>query len=671
MGSLGQYALFLTLSLALYSAVGSIIGVRGGDTRLVRSARYAAYLTALASGVAVAALIVAFITRDFKVEYVYQHSNRTLGALYTFLAFYAGNAGSLLYITLNLAIMAAIAVAWPGKAARPSLPYTTCVLMLVVAFFAGVVLFLSSPFKQFPFTPPDGNGLNPLLVHYGMLFHPPTMMTGLAAVAIPFAFAIGALLGGRSMDDWVAAGRAWGLVAWLLLAAGNLFGAWWAYTILGWGGFWGWDPIENAGLMPWLAMTALIHSLVIQRRWRMFRLWNFGLIIFAFGLAQFGMFLNRGGPVVSVHSFAQSPLGWSFLVFMGGSVLGAFLIVLWQYARIKNDRSVESTVSREAAFLVNNLLLLGLALVTLWGVVFPLVSSLFVGETITIGAPFYNQVNGPLMLALLVLLGVGPFIPWRGASGAALKRALLVPAALAVAVAVGLGGLGGREPWALIGFAVCVLVLAGIAQELARGVAARHRHEESYPVALWRLIRANPPRYGGHMVHLAVVLIAAGVIGSYAYTTQRDVVLAPGDRVTIGAYTVEFQRAQVIPKVDHLRQQADILAFRGDKLLGTMSPWQAEYPGLGFKPTRVAIRSTVPEDLYIILGEILDDGRVSLQLKVLPLVALLWWAGPLLLLGTMLSLWPARRPATVLATRRERAAAPAPARERTVSEGTE
>ncbi|MBI2917400.1 MAG: heme lyase CcmF/NrfE family subunit [Chloroflexi bacterium] len=672
MATLGQYSLFLALSLALYAVGGSIVGARGRDLRLLRSARYATYLTALVSAVAVVALIAAFMTRDFRVQYVYEHSNRALGPLYTFMAFYAGNAGSLLYITLNLAVMAAVAVAWPTRAARGSLPYTTAVLMVVVAFFVGVVLFLSNPFKTFPFTPPDGNGLNPLLVHYGMLFHPPTMMTGLAAVAVPFSFALGALLSGRSTDEWIDAGRVWGLVAWLLLAAGNLFGMWWAYTILGWGGYWAWDPIENAGLMPWLAMTALIHSLVIQRRWHMFRLWNYGLIIFAFGLAQFGMFLNRGGPVVSVHSFAQSPLGWSFLVFMAGSTLVAFLVVLWQYPRIKSERTVESSVSREAAFLVNNLILLAIALATLWGVIFPLVSNLFVGETITIGAPFYNQVNGPLMMALLALLAVGPFIPWRRASVGALKRALLVPALLGLATMVLLGVLGVRLPWALLGLGLCVLVTAGIGQELVRGVAARHRHGEAYPVALGRLVRANPPRYGGHIVHLAVVMVAAGIIGSHFYTTQREVVLSPGQSVTVGDYTVQFQGARVIPKIDHLRQQADLLAYKGDRLLGTLSPWQAEYPNLGFKPTRVAIRSTPVEDLYVILGELLDDGRASLQVKVMPVVAWMWWGGVILLVGILVCLWPApSRRVGMLASRP--AVAPAPALPRPVGmdQGTE
>ncbi|MBI2866372.1 MAG: heme lyase CcmF/NrfE family subunit [Chloroflexi bacterium] len=669
MAPLGEYSLFLGLALALYAVFGSIAGTRGRDQRLVASARYAVYLTALAVGVAVLSLMVSFLTRDFRVQYVYENSSRSLGALYTFLAFYAGNAGSLLYITFNLALLSAVAVAWPGRAARASLPYTTAALMLIVGFFVGVNLFLANPFERFPFTPPDGGGLNPLLIHYGMLFHPPTMMTGLAAVAVPFSFAMGMLLSGRSMEEWVDAGRVWGLVAWLLLGAGNLFGMWWAYTILGWGGYWAWDPIENAGLMPWLAMTAFIHSLTVQKRWHMFRLWNFGLIIAAFGLAQFGMFLNRGGPVVSVHSFAQSPLGWSFLAFMAGSTVVAFLIVLWRSPLIKSERAVESTISRETAFLVNNLLLLGAALVTLWGVVFPLISNLLTGVTITIGAPFYNQVNGPIFLALLEVLAIGPFIPWRRASLGALRRALLVPAlaGLAVLVVLAIGGV--RQPWALIGLAICAQVVVGIGQEVVRGVRARHRHGEAYPVALGRLVRANPPRYGGHIVHLAVVLVVAAIVASHFYTVEREVVLSPGQRVSVGAYTLEYQGARVIPKLDHLRNQADLVVYRGESLLGTVSPWQAEYPTLGFKPTRVAIRSTPFEDLYVILGEVLGDGRASFQIKVLPLVSWLWWAGVVLLMGTAICLWPARRSLPALATQ-PRPVAPAPVPGPTL-EGTE
>src|SRR5918992_1973663 len=360
-----------------------------------------------------------------------------------------------------LSVMSALAVWLAPARLREALPYTAATLMVIQTFFLAVMALMANPFAKLPVAPLDGQGINPLLTHFGMFFHPPALMAGLIGMSIPFAFALGSLIGGKTKDEWVDTGRTWGIITWALLASGLLLGSWWAYTILGWGGFWFWDPVENAALMPWLALTAFIHSIMVQKRRGMFRMWNIVLINVAFGLALYGMFMNRGGSVPSVHSFGASALGGIFLLFLAVGVIVPFGIFFWRYNLLKSAQSLDSTLSREASFLVNNLLLLGIAFVTLWGTVYPLISQLG-GQEITVARPFYDQVNGPLLLGLIFLMGVGPLLPWRRASLASLRRSLLLPGSAALGVVALLSVLGIRQPYALIGFGLCALVAAGI-----------------------------------------------------------------------------------------------------------------------------------------------------------------------------------------------------------------
>ena len=385
MADLGYICLLIALALAIYSPVASMAGVRLGSRQLTLSAHRAILLAPLVLAVSTAGLVGAFVNADFSVSYVAEHSSRAMAPQYIWVAFYAGNEGSLLFIAFALSVLAAIAVHFAPASLRPSMPHVGAVLMLVQLFFLAVMVFLANPFARLDFVPPDGRGINPLLTHPGMFVHPPMLMTGLISFAVPFSIAMGSLLAGRTADEWVDAGRTWGIISWALLGIGLLLGGWWAYTILGWGGYWAWDPVENAGFMPWLVITAFIHSIMVQKRRGMFRMWNLALVIIAFGFAQFGMFINRGGPVPSVHSFGQSTLGWIFLAFMGGTMLVAFAVFFWRYNSLKSAQTLESALSREAAFLVNNLLFLGVAFVTLWGVVYPLVSELFQGEIVTVG----------------------------------------------------------------------------------------------------------------------------------------------------------------------------------------------------------------------------------------------------------------------------------------------
>ena len=448
-------------------------------------------------------------------------------------------------------------------------------------------------------------------------------------------------------------GRTWGIISWALLGSGLLLGGWWAYTILGWGGYWAWDPVENAGFMPFIGLTAFIHSIMVQKRRGMFRMWNIVLINVAFGLALYGMFMNRGGPVPSVHSFGASTLGWVFLMFTGIGVVVPFAIFFIRYTSLRSAQNLESGLSREAAFLVNNLLLLGIAFVTLWGVVYPLISELARGITITVAEPFYNQVNGPLFMALIFLMGVGPLLPWRRATLRTIGRTLLVPGSVAIAVVVLLAVLGVRNSFAVASFGLCALVATGVLMEWVRGTRSRHRLGENYALGFARLIAANRPRYGGYIVHLAVVLLALGITGSSFYALQRDVILNPGERTAVGDYEIEYIRTRTTQKADRIEFVSTVNAYKNGSFLGTMSPSRVFYPDFQMAATRADIRSTPVEDLYVIPSESLGGGRAGFRIFVNPLVWWMWIAGPVFILGTLIALWPQRRPALVTLVRPE------------------
>ena len=393
--------------------------------------------------------------------------------------------------------------------------------------------------------------------------------------------------------------------------------------------------------MPWLALTAFVHSIMVQKRRGMFRMWNIVLINMAFGLALYGMFMNRGGPTPSVHSFGASSLGWVFLLFLAVGVLVPFAIFIWRYNLLKSAQNLDSMLSREAAFLVNNLLLLGIAFVTLWGTVYPLFVKLGGGEEITIARPYYDQVNGPLLLALVLLMGVGPLLPWRRANWASLRRALLAPGTVALATVAVLAVLVTRQPFALIGFGLCALVTTGIALEWWRGMQARHRNSgENHAIALLRLIGANRPRYGGYIVHLSVVMVALGVLGGSLFEIQRDVVLAPGETYEVSGYELRYLETVQALKSDRTEYFSTLELYRGGEFLGELEARRSFYPSFNMASTLAAIRSTPVEDFYVVPSENLPDGSVGFRILVNPLVWWMWVAGPVLIVGTVIALWP-------------------------------
>ena len=646
MADLGAACLWMALALATYSFAASVAGQLRGSPALLDSSRKAAYVLVVVLLVSTLSLVQSFITRDFSLAYVAAHSNIAMPNIYTWVAFYAGNEGSLLYIAFALSVMAALAIWLAPASTRPTLPWTVAILMLIEVFFLAVMGFMANPFQKLPFPVPDGQGINPLLTHFGMFFHPPALMAGLVGISIPMAFSLSSLIGGKGGDEWIDAGRAWGVGIWALLASGLLLGSWWAYTILGWGGFWFWDPVENAAFMPWIALTAFIHSIMVQKRRGMFRMWNIVLINIAFGFALYGMFMNRGGPVPSVHSFGASTLGWVFLLFLAFGVIVPMAIFFWRYDLVRSAQRLDSMLSREAAFLINNLLLLGIAVATLWGTVYPLLSRLFAEQEITVARPFYDQVNGPLMLVLVLLMGVGPLLPWRRANLQSLRRALMLPGTVALITAVVLLALGIRQPYAVVGFGLCALVTTSILAEWTRGTLARRRSVGDNPaVGFVRLIIANRPRYGGYVVHLAVVMVALGVVGQSFYGIQHDVVMFPGDEVTVGDYRMTYVDTTTLAYADRTEYRTTVEVYHKGEFLDVMHPRRTFHPEFNMASTLAAIRSTPVEDFYVVPSENREDGAVGFRILVNPLVWWMWVAGPVLVLGTVIALWPARAPA--------------------------
>ncbi|NQW19008.1 MAG: heme lyase CcmF/NrfE family subunit [Chloroflexi bacterium] len=664
MAELGQLTLMLGLALTVYATLGSVLGARKGIPELVVSARNATYLITVVGFATAIALIVAFVTNDFSIEFVYSHSSTVMNRAFLWVAFFSGNEGSLLFIVLTLSIMTSVALFLSPHSFADALPYTTAILTGIMGFFYFVLVFFASPFDSLDFTAVEGLGINPLLTHPGMFIHPPLQMTGLVGIAIPFAFAFGSLIAGKTRDEWLDLARVSAIIIWAVLGSGILVGAWWAYTILGWGGYWGWDPIENVAFMPWLALTTFIHSVMVQKRRGMFRMWNVVLLSVAFVLAQFGMFINRGGPVVSVHSFGASTLGVIFLGFMLFSLAFALFVFFWRFNDLKSDRPLESFLSREASFLLNNFLLLGIVGVTLWGVLFPLASEFAQAETVTVSAPYFNRINGPMLLALVLLMGVGPVLPWRRANQASLKRWLLLPAIFAIGAFVGMIASGLERPIALFAFSVLVFVATSIGQEWYRGTMARRRSGDNFVIGFWKLVNGNRPRHGGYVVHLSILVLAFGVIGTQFYSQREDTVLNLGESFEIDNYRIEFASHEDEPRADRLAQWANINVYKDGDYVGLLQPWSAFYPGFNQVSVRAGISTGPIEDLYIIPTDFLDargEGvtagggpvtRAIFRVSINPLAWWLWISGPIFILGTVIALWP--QPAVELSPARIR-----------------
>jgi cytochrome c-type biogenesis protein CcmF len=639
---IGRLAVCLALLFAAW-AVGA--GVVGGVRRrldLVRSAEHAAYAVFVLVVVATAILLRALLQHDFSLEYVAAYSSSTLPTRYVVAALWGGQKGSLLFWALLLTLFSTVVHLQNRERNRALMPFVTATLMTVAVFFLGLLVFVTDPFERLPIAAREGADLNPLLQNYWMMIHPPSLYTGYVSASVPFAFAIAALATGQLGDQWIRSVRRWALFSWAFLSLGNLLGARWAYEVLGWGGYWAWDPVENAAFMPWLVSTAYLHSVMIQEKKDMLRVWNMVLVLLTFVLTIFGTFLTRSGVISSVHSFTQSGLGPFFIGFLLFVLVVTGALLVYRLPELRTPATVESFLSREAAFLFNNLVLVGIAFAVFWGTVFPVLSEWVRGVKITVGPPFFNRVNAPLGVALLFLAGVGPVIAWRRASAPNLRRAFLGPVAAGLVAAIALAVARVPLGYAFATFALSVFVLGTVVQEFWRGIRARQAmlHERA-PRALVRLVGKNRRRYGGYVIHVGIVAIFVGVAASSAFRIEAQQNLKAGDEMSAGAFRLRFERIATDDDPHVSRISAVVSVWRDGKQIATLSPEKRFYKRPQQPTTEVAMRSTLTEDLYLVLGSYdPPSGLITLQAYVNPLVAWLWIGGFIMGAGTLVTMWP-------------------------------
>lgn len=662
---LGSIALVLALGFAAYTLLAAILGATRQQPRLISSAKRGVLVVAFFMLLASAALVVSFLIHDFGVVYVASQSSRAMPWYFVTAAVYSGQEGSLLYWAMMLAIFSAIFVFTSRRAPASMVPYVMATLMGIEIFFVLMLTTVSSPFVRTAHAPADGIGLNPLLRDPGMLIHPPTLLMGFMSFSLPFAFAVAALLTGKLDSEWLRSIRRWMLAAWSIQTAGLLLGAWWAYHVLGWGGYWGWDPVENAALLPWLTATAFLHSTMVQERRGMLKVWNLSLVMASFALSIFGTFEVRSGLISSVHSFAYSAVGGYFLVFLGLIILFSLGLFFFRLPKLRPEQEFDSLISREGSFLLNNFLLVGITFATLWGTLFPLISQAFGHQSETVGAPFYDQVNGPLFAALILAMGVGPLLAWRRTAPHTLWRNLLPPAIIAGVCALILPLAGIRDIAPNVGFAVCAFTAMAILYELWRGMYVRHSHGEAYPIALVRLIQRYRRRYGGYLVHLGLICLAVGIIGSLAFQQERDASLKPGQSITIGAYKLVYFGNTDTIDADAERIAAQLQVWHNGQLQRYIYPARQFYPHFQNEPaSQISITTENLTDLYVFLADWQGAGQASIRVFLNPLVPLIWSGGLLMLFGGCICWWPERRRhASIHET--------APAKQQALSEQTE
>jgi cytochrome c-type biogenesis protein CcmF len=651
---LGRAALLVALGLALYASAAGGYAAFARRRRLALSAQNALLAAFAATAVASAVLVAALARRDFTFTYVADHTSRDLPLSYTLSAFWGGQEGSLLLWLLVLTGYGALAVTLGRRSAPDLVPWVTPLIGGVAVFFAFLVVGIASPFET-QAAPPDGAGMVPSLQNPYMLAHPPMLYLGYVGLTVPWAFAMGALLSRRTDERWIVATRRWTLVAWTFLGVGQLLGAHWAYEEIGWGGYYAWDPVENAALMPWLAATAFLHSVMIQEKRGMLRVWNMLLVVGAFALTLFGTFLTRSGVLTSIHSFTQGSIGPWFLGFIVLVLAFSLALVLTRLPLLRSQTRLESLVSREASFLYNNLLLVAFTLTILWGVAFPLVSEALRGEAVTVGPPYYNFFLRVFGLPLLLLMGIGPLIAWRRASPRSLGRTFLWPLGVSLFAGAALLAVGaGSSIPGLIAYTFSAFVLATITLEFVRGTRARRAlGAPTWPAAFASLVARNRRRYGGYVVHAAVVLLAIGVAGSSAFQTVRESRVEPGGTLQVRDYELTLRGVERREGANAQEVRAVLAVSRDGEPLDRLEAGKNVYPVEQMTSSEVAIRSDLltGEDLFVQADEIRADGSVYLKVFVKPLVNLIWLAGAVFILGSLVTLWPDAREQRRLAAR--------------------
>jgi cytochrome c-type biogenesis protein CcmF len=645
LGQLGSLCLIAALVVAVYGIAAPVLGVRLRRWELIASTYHAViWLFGLVTAAALL-LVIALIDYDFSIAYVARNTLRGTPLYYRVTALWGSLEGSLLLWEWLLCLFTLSVVLAYRRKLRETMPYVIAVLMTVAAFFLYIMVVPADPFRsQFP-VPADGRGLNPLLLTTSMIFHPVFLYLGFVGFTIPFAFAMGALISGRLDEEWIIAARRWTLTAWYFLTVGVLIGGWWAYTTLGWGGYWAWDPVENASIMPWLLGTAFLHSVMLQEHRKMLKTWNLTLIIMTFAMTMFGTFLTRSGILSSVHAFSNSSLGAYFLIFIGLVLLFALSALVYRMDSLRGEAELDSMLSRETTFLANNIVLVVIAFTIFLGTIFPVLAEAVRGVKVSVGAPFFNKVNVPLAYALLLLMGIGPLIAWRRSSWDQLKRNFTYPVA-AAGVAVVASLLWTHNPYALTSFALCSFVTGTIVFEFYKGVYARRKLAPGTSVAraLWTLFTRNRRRYGGFVVHFGIVLIMLGITASSNFAVEKEVTLTRGESVHVGGYDLRYEGMRTQDEVYREVVWTDFTVLRGGRELTRLSPGKSFHPNQQQPIAQVGIRSTPWEDLYMVLGSVEPDGgSATLKIMVNPMVMWIWLGGLTITLGALITMIPSRR----------------------------
>ncbi len=649
METLGALAILVAFCLAIYSVVASVVGALTKRPYLTVSGQRAVYgifaLLTVASGI----LIYALMTSDFRFAYVAARSNRAMPAVYKFAAWWGGQEGSLLLWSWLLSFYSAVVLLTNRRRFRDMMPWVTAILMFTQIFFLTLNAFVEPPFQMLAVgrgitAVQDGQGLNPLLQYWTMAIHPPTLYLGYVGFIVPFAFAMGSLITKQPGEAWIATTRRWSLITWGFQSAGVLLGAGWAYAVLGWGGYWGWDPVENASLLPWLTATAFLHSVMIQEKKGMMKVWNMVLVSATFFLCIFGTFLTRSGIVSSVHAFAQSSLGSWFLGFLAIIITMTTILIVRRLDYLRSETHLESVLSRESSFLFNNLILLASTFAVLWGTMFPVLTEWVMGEKITVGAPFFNKVNIPIGLFLLLLTGVGPLIAWRRSSWESLKRAFYWPAIMfAAAVAISLA-MGSRHFYASMSFGLCAFVTATILMEFYKGSRAiAGKSEMNMLRAAIELTHRNTRRYGGYLVHMGVVIMFIGFSGSaFNKDTTREVVV--GDRFTMGVYEFHVDKITDGDNPNYTWQRAEVGVYKNGSLLQVLTPERRVYLVTEQPTSEVSIRRRLNEDVYLNFAGMstTEENKAIIQAYIFPLVSWIWLGFGVLMFGTFVCLIPSK-----------------------------
>lgn len=667
----------VTFLVTLYSVFAAIYGESRKIPAMVESARRAMLLIWPLLTLTAGMLIYLLVNNHFEVQFVYEVTSRSMPTYLKVTAWWGGQAGSLLFWSWLMSAFVSLVTLRKWERDREFLPWVIAVACITMAFFIGLNVFFENPFAQLYqtsagvepntfqpaesilFTPTDGRGLNPLLRHPGMVIHPPMLYLGFVSFVIPYAFAMAALITGRTDDRWIRLTRRWTLWAWLFLSFGLVLGGRWAYDVLGWGGYWGWDPVEIAAFMPWLTGTAFLHSVMIQEKRGMLKHWNMLLIILTYDLVIFGTFLTRSGVLSSVHAFAQSPIGPLFMGFVALTLVSSIGLIIYRWDSLRSETEMTSLLSREALFLLNNLMFISILVVCFWGVIFPLISELFTGQTVTVGPPFYERATGPLFAALMLLMGIAPLSAWGQSTVKTLGRTIWKPALGAVIVTAIIVATYTRNIYAIIGFFLVALVLLVTMYEYWRGAKARQRTQnENFFTAFWNLTARNRRRYGGYIIHLSMMLMAIGILGIELFQTETQGTVSTGESIDIAGYTVQYKEVASwddLPKgVNYTRAVVDV--YRNGIYLGELHPRKDYYADAQQNMTIPGNRSTMRDDLYVLLvdWQPISSTSATFKIYVNPLVNWLWLGSLLFLVGIAIAAWPDREPEHVVVRAQKR-----------------